>query len=1327
MEKTKLLLALLAFLLAAGAAHAACTIASFNCTQSSCSQLPGTPQNCTGGGACCSPFACAMPSGMGLNATYCLTCIPNGLSCQFQSQCCSGICNHPENSSGSYQCLSCITTSNQYASCSANPQCCGGLCNLGQGTDSFQRCVSCLPENGIACSGTGQGNCCSGLLCDPFSKKCVTLLPAGAPCTSGLQCAGSICDLGFCRYSCRSDGQTCTGDAQCCSGACNVVCISCFSSGLTGCSPGSGSSQCCQDAGAPNVCRPDAAGDYTCQRCIPPSGPVPYSASSSYCSSGDQCCSGKCDSATHSCVSCRSQSATCSSDAECCNGLSCSNGACAACTPQGYPCGPSSPCCAGSYCGSSGTCASQIPSGSACTDSGQCAAPLVCSSPPGVLQKTCSQCIQAGSSSRCTTGTECCSGNCNPETGFCACVQKDGSCSASSQCCSASPYCTGLGTQKTCQSCVPYGEPATAASQCCSGYRDASTARCACAPSGSSCSADSQCCGGLACIGGSCVAPAYPCSLSVGTACTNSLSGGCCSSGLACSLAGASGTCCVPTGSGQFNCNGVNSLCCSGKCEADDEGSPSAWRCVSGWSCGHSCASSAECGSACPFCTKNSTESQNTCRSCLPSGSAISCTGNSDCCTNALCSSSSHTCLACLSLNDTCSYDSDCCSGKCSETGERIPLVQLSGTGAPYSLAPRPSVKKCVAAPAACGAKDGDCTSSRGCCSSPPGLFCDFLNPQPVQGGTQDGYSPKYSCRDCYPAGFDTVCDPAKPCCDSGFTCRVSAIDGLAHCAAISPTGNYVFDGWAKSGSGSFSPSTATVRSGAASMRISGPSVSYIYSTRLMLKASTPYFLEFWSYGSSTDTGVRYAIYDQGNDAYLAADGTWSFGTAAILSSGSTASQFVRTGRAFRTLSSNVSFVQLRLYPAANGNPAYVDDLSVTELSDFTIMAWVQPGANSAGATILQQKDSEYGLPQGFSWHFNSSSLVAMAAYSSWGNNSTIALNASDGDWHHLAFSVDRTGQFAAYRDGELAGWGNFTLGRLNNSGSFLIGSDGASSFFKGRIDEVRIYGRALSASEVREQYLGRYQDACAFDVSATYDGLNITNQTISANYNAELRIRRLLPETVLSMPFDSNSTLLVSDYSQSLSQGRNFGAEWVPSGRTGGAYSFNGSGNNITLPSGDFSFGTGDFSVSAWIYPTSSVAAGCGPQAILILDNTGIWNEYGVLAFTPLYTLGFARGDSFSSLANAWTHVAAVRRGGNISIYENAVLKGSVASGLIQNYSVTSSRAAIGSSLCSTDTFAGKIDEVRVFSKALTQQEITSLYKDDYLIYGGPVKISQD
>lgn len=150
----------------------------------------------------------------------------------------------------------------------------------------------------------------------------------------------------------------------------------------------------------------------------------------------------------------------------------------------------------------------------------------------------------------------------------------------------------------------------------------------------------------------------------------------------------------------------------------------------------------------------------------------------------------------------------------------------------------------------------------------------------------------------------------------------------------------------------------------------------------------------------------------------------------------------------------------------------------------------------------------------------------------------------------------------------------------------------------------------------------------------------------------------------VLALPLWDNGTgtLATTDLSPSPKTITNNGVTWQTTIKNfyGGASSFNGSSNSLTLPdSSDFAFGTGDFTVECWAYQTTSVNY---PPIIEIGDHVNTNSAVFVLRraddssfFPTIYSGGFYNGSIQVSL-NTWTHIAYVRSSGSLRIYVNGV-----------------------------------------------------------------------
>ncbi len=89
---------------------------------------------------------------------------------------------------------------------------------------------------------------------------------------------------------------------------------------------------------------------------------------------------------------------------------------------------------------------------------------------------------------------------------------------------------------------------------------------------------------------------------------------------------------------------------------------------------------------------------------------------------------------------------------------------------------------------------------------------------------------------------------------------------------------------------------------------------------------------------------------------------------------------------------------------------------------------------------------------------------------------SDIALN--DGNWHHIAAVVNRTGNLSLYIDGilqlkqqSISSWSGTDL---SNAEDFLAGTRDAGAYqfdYRGRLDEVMVFNRGLSSQEIQALY----------------------------------------------------------------------------------------------------------------------------------------------------------------------------------------------------------------------------------------------------------------
>ena len=142
----------------------------------------------------------------------------------------------------------------------------------------------------------------------------------------------------------------------------------------------------------------------------------------------------------------------------------------------------------------------------------------------------------------------------------------------------------------------------------------------------------------------------------------------------------------------------------------------------------------------------------------------------------------------------------------------------------------------------------------------------------------------------------------------------------------------------------------------------------------------------------------------------------------------------------------------------------------------------------------------------------------------------------------------------------------------------------------------------------------------------------------------------------------------------------------------------FDGTGDYLTVPTNAaFQFGTGDFTIEAWIYNTSAGATdkrilcnwGGGANAYqfyLRTNNRLIWQ---------VYTSNSPDQAALDIPLNVWTHVAWSKSGSNAYLFINGVLKDTTV--LTQSANGTGTNVAIGSDNAGGSYFFGNISNLRV------------------------------
>ncbi|MEO8211347.1 MAG: LamG-like jellyroll fold domain-containing protein, partial [bacterium] len=385
-----------------------------------------------------------------------------------------------------------------------------------------------------------------------------------------------------------------------------------------------------------------------------------------------------------------------------------------------------------------------------------------------------------------------------------------------------------------------------------------------------------------------------------------------------------------------------------------------------------------------------------------------------------------------------------------------------------------------------------------------------------------------------------------------------------------------------------------------------------------------------------------------------------------------------------------------------NGFNSYI---AVPNTSDFnpssalTLEAWVNPSA--LGPSTMSVIGKNYQTSYFIGIQVSGRVVFYPKAGSSFRSRVTSVVPVNQ--WTHIAGTYDGT-TTSIYINGFLDTTTNAFSGAVGtNSDSLFLGADRVGSttslFFKGRIDNIRIWNGVRSSSEIFDS---RFIPIEILSPSGAYQNLRASFQldnnmgTYSGSGNHPGFPRNL---TLINY---SNKPVNYLDYNNNL----------VLNGTTDYMQFFNpfGSGFDPTTA----------ITLEAWIKRDTT---GVQPNDMYIVDKSGGTDgiNYALWLFSATGTLKFKINSpggpsgiiSSIPIQNAqWTHVAATYNSatGNANLYVNGnpAASGSfVGSPVIQTYAYHLYIGGIGATSLAANKFKGQIDGVRIWSVARTASEI--------------------
>ena len=371
------------------------------------------------------------------------------------------------------------------------------------------------------------------------------------------------------------------------------------------------------------------------------------------------------------------------------------------------------------------------------------------------------------------------------------------------------------------------------------------------------------------------------------------------------------------------------------------------------------------------------------------------------------------------------------------------------------------------------------------------------------------------------------------------------------------------------------------------------------------------------------------------------------------------------------------------------------NDNSLNITDKLTIEAWIK--TSDDGRNMILGNRGEGTNAQYEFW--TDAGHILFDRYTPTGGSVISGGSVDDGDWHHVAvtmddsinevvFYIDSAGETKSYIESYTGGTPTY----------LTIGASLSPSIrypFDGLIDDVRIYSYVRTAEEIRLDYnaglavhLGPSEKSCSEDPAACM------NYGLAGNWSFnEGEGTRAYDASV-----NSNNGTLTND------------PQWIDS-KEGNALQFDGVNDYVALDNGTVPAGSGtlEFWAKPWTVDTSAQEDG---SSFIVGSTAGTDDRYYFYQDDTTFgaRLGGNTGAEIDNAfsAGVWTHIIATYNGVDVLLYLNGEYNNA---GTYSGNDASPDSVKIGSYGNPKDYFDGIIDEVKIYNRVLSVEEIRYHY----------------
>lgn len=341
--------------------------------------------------------------------------------------------------------------------------------------------------------------------------------------------------------------------------------------------------------------------------------------------------------------------------------------------------------------------------------------------------------------------------------------------------------------------------------------------------------------------------------------------------------------------------------------------------------------------------------------------------------------------------------------------------------------------------------------------------------------------------------------------------------------------------------------------------------------------------------------------------------------------------------------------------------------------SDFSISAWVYMTGGGTTRTIVSKVTHNTWYQYLLSVY--NGKLTFQQKYSS-GDSRYSAGTVPANRWVHVAATISPTQFVTLYVDGKQTGTYQSTVIPAASTSAVCVGRKGGStpdSYFMGSIDELQIHSGVLSAGDVQRIAFGR---------NLGYWRLEENTGTVAGDQSGL-----------------NNPGTLVN------------GTAWTTGVLGGKALQFDGTDDYVNVGSPSALNTLGTFTVSAWIYSTTTD----GAVRTIISKNQDATKMIDLTLQNNQLTFTYGNGFSIAGagiVPNTWQHVAAsVDAYKNVRLYiDGSEVAAGTAPAIPDTTGIDLNIGRRGGSFAGTNAFKGKIDEVELYDRAVRITEIRAL-----------------